>query len=289
MIFNLGSINADYFYRVKDFPKPGETLSAESFSKALGGKGANQSVAIAKAGSKVCHIGCIGDDGAWLRDAMTAFGVDMAHTKTDPDHLTGHAIITIDQAGENQIVLHAGANHQIKETQIGTALTCVGADDWLVAQNETNLVKFTAALMKEKGGKVAYSPAPFVADTCLQVLPFVDVVALNEGEALAMTDALGVSDVSRLNVPTVLVTKGGQGGTVFHQGTRIESPGIAVTAKDTTAAGDTFFGYFVSALAQGSNIQSAMDLANTAGALKVTRFGTADAIPTLSEVTSFRP
>ena len=289
MIFNLGSINADHFYRVTEFPKPGETLSALSYSKGLGGKGANQSVAIAKAGSKVCHIGRIGVDGAWLRDTMESFGVDMTHTETDPNHPTGHAIITIDQTSENQIVLHPGANHQISETQIETAFRDVGSDDWLVAQNETNLVTFAAAMMKEKGGKVAYSPAPFVADMCLEVLPFVDILAVNEGEASALTKSMGVSDAGGLNVPTVVMTKGSQGGTVFHNGTQIEFTGKSVNAKDTTAAGDTFFGYFVSALANGDNIQSAIDLANTAAALKVTRFGTADAIPTVSEVTAFRP
>ena len=131
MIFNLGSINIDHIYRVPHFPAPGETLLSDSYSKGLGGKGANQSVAIARAGGQVVHIGAIGDDALWTRDILISSGVDTSGIEV-LESATGHAIINVDQSGENCIVLFDGANVLVSEGQICAALTLAKAGDWLL-------------------------------------------------------------------------------------------------------------------------------------------------------------
>ena len=288
MIWNLGSINADYFYHVPHIPHPGQTLAASDFRKGLGGKGANQSVAMARAGAKVAHIGAIGADGAWMRTRLTELGVgtDTIATVEVP---SGHAVICVADDGENAITLLAGANGQIPEGHITAALRDVQRGDWLVLQNETNGQHTAAALARDKGGKIAYSAAPFDAQAAMQMLPLIDLLAVNAGEAEALTAALGLSSPHQIPVPLVLVTMGAAGGTLYdtHAGAEWHYDGIAVTAVDTTGAGDTFFGYFIAGLAQGMARAQALTRANHAAALKVTRHGTAEAIPTEREVLLF--
>ena len=287
MIFNLGSINADYFYSLTHLPGPGETLAATGMKSGLGGKGANQSVAIARAGAEVCHVGAVGNDGQWLVDRMTAAGVDTRHIHLSR-HPTAHAIVMIDGQGENQIVIFPGANRDQNRDVVEKALAHGQRGDWLLLQNETSLQVEAATLAAGKGMNVAYSAAPFDADAVSSVLPFLSLLILNEVEARQLSQALG-REVLHLPVANVLVTKGAKGAdwhdTRLMQTTSV--PAFPVTAVDTTGAGDTFTGYAVAGISTGLSPQTALRRAAAAAAISVTRMGTAEAIPSLPEVKAF--
>ncbi len=285
-IFNVGSVNADFFYAVPHLPRPGETVAAGSMSRGLGGKGANQSVAIAKAGLPVHHIGAVGADGQWMLDALSGFGVDVSAI-CQVDGPSGHAIINVSEDGENEIVLMPGSNRAVPLDHIKSSLDDITPDDWLILQNEVNGTRLAAEHAKAAGAKVVYSAAPFDVGAICEMLPFIDVLAVNEGEAKAMYAALGSTKSAELESVSVLKTLGSDGAEFLHQGTAHRVDGRNVQAVDTTAAGDTFLGYFISAYAQGQPIEECLTLANGAAALKVTRPGTADAIPRLSEVLAF--
>lgn len=286
-VFCLGSINADHLYRLPHLPAPGETLAATGYSRGLGGKGANQSVALARAGARVHHIGALGQDGGWMRSELTAAGVgcgDIAEVET----ASGHAIITLDAQGENAIVLFAGANRAIPPAVLERALAKARPGDWLVMQNETSLQAEAAQLARAAGMKVAYSAAPFEAGAVRAVLGQIDLLLLNALEAAQLCTALGLA-LSALPVPALCVTHGAKGAT-WHDlagGSETHQPAFAVTPVDTTGAGDTFAGYLVTALAEGQPPAQALGLATAAAALKVTRMGTASAIPTRAEVEAF--
>ncbi|MEL6119915.1 MAG: ribokinase [Pseudomonadota bacterium] len=284
MIFNLGSINADYFYDLPHLPRPGETLAATRMSSGLGGKGANQSVAAALAGGDVRHIGCVGPDGSWAVDRLRDFGVDVQHVRVS-DTPTAHAIVMVDEAGENQIVIYPGANQEQDERSIAEALEGAGSDDWLMLQNETSHQGDAARLAREKGLNVAYSAAPFDVQAIESVLPFVTLVITNEVEAQQYADETG-RVIKDLPVSYVLITKGKDGAT-WHDldaGKVLEVSAFKVDPVDTTGAGDTFAGYATAGLAQGLPVDIALKQASAAAALSTTKKGTADAIPTLAAV-----
>ena len=157
-IWNLGSINQDVVYSVPRIPLPGETLSSTSRDVFLGGKGTNMSVAAARAAAQVHHVGAIGRDSLWAVDRLMEYGVDtrfISELETD----AAQAIILVDPHGENAIVLHPGANHEIPQTTLQSALAEAETGDWLVMQNETNLQRTAAALGRKLGLRIAYAAA----------------------------------------------------------------------------------------------------------------------------------
>ncbi|MBU2866714.1 ribokinase [Pacificibacter marinus] len=285
-IFNLGSVNIDRFYALPHLPQPGETLSASDYSVGLGGKGVNQSVAAARAGAKVHHIGAIGKSDNWVRDRIESYGVDCTYLRALSGN-TGHAIIYVDAAAENTIVLDAGTNAQQDSGSIAKAIELAKPDDTLLLQNETNLQAQTAKLALDKGLRVIYSAAPFSIEAVKQVLPHVSILVMNEVEAEQLCREMGLT-LDKIPVPQVLVTLGAKGA-MWRSNETGEVNEVAapkVTAIDTTAAGDTFAGYFASGLDLCLSIRNAMEWATQAAALKVTRHGTADAIPTAAEVST---
>ncbi|MGB7319483.1 MAG: ribokinase [Planktotalea sp.] len=286
-IFNLGSINADHVYRVPHLPGAGETLAARSMQTGLGGKGANMSVAAARAGSHVAHIGAVGKDGLWARDRLMEYGVDTRHI-AQLDVPTGHAIINVDDAGENAITLLSGANQEISEDAIGQALSAGQTGDILVMQNETNAQSAAAKAGSKLGFRVCYAAAPFDADAVKAVLPFLDFLILNEVEAQQLEAALG-RQIEDMDVADIIVTLGSKGARWINaaSGTDQHFEALKVTPVDTTGAGDTFTGYVLSALDRGLSMGQAISLAMRAAALMVTRMGTADVIPDLKEVEAF--
>ncbi len=284
-IYNLGSINVDHFYAVPVLPSPGETLAATNVKTGLGGKGANQSVAAVKAGATVHHIGAIGADGGWTLGRLRSYGVGVDHISQSSEP-TGHAIINVAADGENAIVLYRGANYAFDEAAVRKALSGAGPDDILLIQNETTHQQIAAQIAHEQGARVMYSAAPFDVDAVRDVLPFVSILAMNEIEKDQLLAALE-TDIADLPVDEVIVTKGGDGAELHHAGTVTSVPSHRVDVVDTTAAGDTFAGYFAAARDEGFEIKSAMKLASAAAAIKVTRAGTADAIPARSEVDAF--
>ncbi len=286
-IWNLGSINADMVYALPHLPAPGETLAANGLERFLGGKGANMSVAAARAGSHVCHIGAVGPDGRWAKDRLTEYGVDTRHI-AEVDTPTGHAIIAVDAQGENLIVLYPGANHALQADQLGQALSATDTGDLLVMQNETNAQVEAARLGHELGLTVCYAAAPFQADAVKAVLPYLDFLILNEVEAEQLQQETGLN-ANDLPVRHVIVTLGSKGARYYQRGAEPQDfPAYAVKAVDTTGAGDTFTGYVLAGMDRGLPMEQAIAQATRAGALMVMRHGTADVIPDLKEVRAAR-
>jgi ribokinase len=283
-IFNLGSINADIVYRVPHLPTPGETLACDSMSRGLGGKGTNMSVAAARAAARVVHIGAVGPDGVWAKDRLLEYGVDTRHIAVLDQDVTGHAIIYVDGAGENSIVLYAGTNRMVSHDMLDAALSQAGPADTLLMQNETNAQVKAAKLARAKGVKVAYAAAPFVAAAVRAVLEYCDFLILNQVEAAQLQEATGLAPEA-LPVRDVIVTLGAQGSR-WHQTETGESrtfPAIAVDVVDTTGAGDTFTGYVLAGLDRGLPMGQSIAQATRAAALQVPRLGAADVIPHLKD------
>ncbi len=287
-IWNLGSINADFVYSVPHLPQPGETLSSTSRQMFLGGKGTNMSVAAARAAARTHHIGAVGSDGRWAVQRLMEYGVDTRFI-AEIDIETAQAIIAVDAAGENSIILHPGANRAIPNPTLKGALAEAQTGDWFVCQNETSLQAEGASLAKELGLRIAYAAAPFDVAAVDAVLPMLDFLILNDVEMAQLTSAKGLGPME-LGVDTVIVTKGAEGSALYESGANAEVrvPAIPVEPVDTTGAGDTFTGYVLAGLDRSMPVLQAMQFATRAAALMVTRHGTADVIPDLAEVEAFR-
>lgn len=282
MIWNLGSINIDNFYKVSHLPAAGETLAALSYGFGLGGKGANMSVAAARGAARVSHIGAVGDDGRWTRERLMEYGVDTPHI-AQLSGPTGHANIVIDRFGENSIVLFQGANVELTEAIIGGALTEASPGDFLLLQNETNGQEYAAATAQSLGLRVAYAAAPFDSEAIGRLLGRIDLLVLNEVEAAQLIQATG-KDPGALGICDVVITLGAQGCKwVSNAGEKLFDA-YPAQAVDTTGAGDTFTGYLLAGLDRGMDMAASIDLALKAAALMVMRRGTADVIPDLKEI-----
>ena len=264
-------------------PSPGETMAAVSYHKLLGGKGINQSIAIARAGEVPVHVGAVGSDDDWTMAQIMDFGIDTAHIARS-EHPTGHAVIYVDDAGENQIIIYGGANQDLQQVQIEKAFKdSADGDNWVLLQNETNLLTDIVDEAKAAGFKVAYSAAPFVAETVAQMIGSIDLLAVNEIEARETAELLG-GDISAIAVPEILITRGGQGAEFHGQGEVHVQPAFPVEAVDTTGAGDTFLGSFLAHHCAGAPVEQSLRYASAASALQVTRPGAAVAIPARAEV-----
>lgn len=269
-VWCLGSINADHFYAVPHLVEPGETLLTQNHSKGLGGKGANQSVAAARAGADVCHIGAVGPDGDWAVEALAEFGVDVS--RVSRVHApTAHAIIQVDADGENAILVYPGANMMIPVPDFADAQP----GDTLLLQNETNGTVEAAHRAKAKGLRVVYSAAPFDAKSVQEILPFVDLLLVNALENTSLKTELGNIETDQV---VTRCAKGAEWIGVAHL------PAHPVTAIDTTGAGDCFAGTLVAALDSGASQEDALRRAIVASALQVTKKGTADAMPSKEDV-----
>jgi len=284
-IYNLGSINADHFYQLPHLPRPGETLAASAHQIGLGGKGANQSIAAARAGACVHHIGAVGGDGQWAIDKLAESGVGTDHIAT-LDGPTAHAIINVDGSGENAIVIYSAANVRQDSDRISAALSGAQQGDFCLLQNETNLVVETAEMARANGLRVVYSAAPFESKAVAAVLRHVDMLVLNEVEAQQLSKAMATTP-EKLPVRAVLITKGAQGAVYRDADAVIQIKAFQVTPLDTTGAGDTFLGFFIAALDSGQRAADALQFAAAGSAIQVTRRGTSDAIPDRAEILDF--
>ena len=282
-IYNLGSINIDYFYKAPHLLQAGETLAASDFSQGLGGKGANQSVACACSGAQIFHIGHLHEkDNNWL-SFLQSSGVDISHIKLG-DVPTGHAVIIIDEtSGENQILLLAGANGAIDKSALEDSLAQATSSDWALCQNETNLGVEFLQMAHAKGLSICYSAAPFVKEVVLSVLEIVDLLVVNEIEAAEIEKALAAPP-AQWGVAHLIITKGGAGAEYYGKDGQFHQPAHKVKAVDTTGAGDTYLGFLLGRLSMGDGMKQAMAIASKAAAIQVTRYGTAEAIPLMSEL-----
>ena len=291
MILNFGSVNIDNCYQVREFVRAGETISALEVTRHAGGKGFNQSVALARAGAKVCHAGCIGEDGLFLRDMLRAAGVDTDYLRVT-DTPTGNAIIQVNSRGENCIILYTGANGSVTKDFADEVLERFGPEDLLLIQNEISSLPYIIDKAKEKGMRIAFNPSPMNSGVTQEMLGAADWLFVNQVEASEITGAEGRENclraLSALFPHTAVIMTLGSDGVVYRDEKQSLSHGIyPVNTLDTTGAGDTFTGFFLGALASGGSVEYALELASKAAAISVTRHGAAESIPTLNEVLQF--
>ena len=293
---SFGSLNIDYTYRVAHFVGAGETLAASEVQTFCGGKGLNQSIALAKAGADVYHAGRIGTDGMALLDELKKANVNTELVTVSEHEKTGHAIIQNTADGENCILLYGGANRRITKEQIDLALERFERGDVLVLQNEINDIPYLIKSAKRKGMGIAFTPAPMHKDVRSYPLAEADYILLNETEARALAAIAGNETMSadeladRLceKYPAVrfVLTLGSAGALYVHKEERIFQSAFPVKAVDTTAAGDTFAGFFLQGIAAGRTTAQALETAAKAAAICVTRRGASPSIPDLGEVGS---
>mgnify|MGYP003636425593 CR=1 FL=1 len=287
-ILNLGSVNIDHVYEVEHFVRPGETLGSLSYQVFAGGKGFNQSIALARAGANVLHAGRVGRDGEWLNKRLQTEGVDTTHLHED-ETPTGHAMIQVTPSGENSIVLFGGANQSITEDDIRSACTALSEDDYLLIQNETNHVAQAIQTAHDRKMRIVFNPAPMSAAVRDYPLNLVDLFVLNETEAEGLTgetdpDAIREKMLAQYPKAAVVLTLGSKGAIYFDAESLHQESAPAVDAVDTTAAGDTFIGFFLAEFMQSNHPAKALQQGCRAAALCVTRPGAADSIPLLSEL-----
>ncbi len=291
MLYNYGSINIDHVYQVPHLVRPGETLTSHGYRQVLGGKGANQSLAVARAGGNVSHWGRLGQTDSWALETLSAAGVDTSHVELTAEP-SGHAVIQVDDQGENAIILHPGANHGFTDAQHIALLTSVDEGDWLLLQNECNALDKLMASAADKGMQIVFNPAPMTANVLRLPLERCRLLFLNRGEAATLVKLDEHDEVERLldalqqKLPDseIVLTLGGDGVCYQSGGQRLRLAAHEVVARDTTAAGDTFIGYFMAALQHEHDVAAALRLASAASALCVQREGAAPSIPVLSEV-----
>ncbi len=283
-ILNFGSLNIDLVYQVEHIARPGETIASSAHQVFAGGKGANQSAALARAGAKVFHAGQVGPDGAWVVDKLAGLGVDVQHIRVG-DAPTGHAIIQVDRQGQNSIVLFAGANAQVEREAIDTALAHFGCGDMLLLQNEINDVAYILTAAAEQGLTICLNPAPFGPEVGAYPLELVNLLIVNEIEAAGLVGASTLDALAarcpRAQIALTLGTAGAQYRSATEE---FHLPAPPVEAIDTTGAGDTFIGYFLQGLTADLTARDAMARAVQAAALCVTRPGAMDSIPAAAEL-----
>lgn len=282
-ILNFGSLNIDHVYNVKRFVSPGETVKSMEYTKKVGGKGLNQSTAMARAGAKVFHAGAVGSDGDFLTDFMRKDFIDTTFVLKS-EAPTGHAIIQVDETGENCILLFGGANQSITEEYADKVLSYFSEGDFIVLQNETNIVPYIINKAHEKKMKIFFNPSPITENMAAFPLHKVNCFILNEVEGEALT---GESEIEKMinklkakfTETEFVLTLGNKGSVYFDADKYFALPAEKVKAVDTTAAGDTFTGYFISELSKGTDVENAMKKATSAAAKTVTVLGAAESIP----------
>ena len=287
-ILNFGSLNLDMVYSVPHFVKAGETLAATKMEVFPGGKGLNQSVALSRAGACVYHGGKIASDGVWLKGILEQSGGD-AHFVLENGSATGTAIIQVEPSGENCIMINHGANYEITAEEIETAFADFRAGDLLLLQNEINHMPLLMRTAEEKGMEIALNPSPIDETLRNMDLSAVTYLILNEIEGEALTGRKQPEEICEAllqKYPKMkIVLTLGSHGVYYRDADQVEKQGICqVKAVDTTAAGDTFTGYFLALIMEGKPVAEALSMATRASALAVSKMGAAASIPLRAEV-----
>jgi len=287
-LINFGSLNIDRVYQVEHLVRPGETITSTQYQEFCGGKGLNQSIALARAGIEVFHAGKIGVDGALLVKFLADNGVNVSLVFKG-NSLTGHAIIQVDANGENSIVLYAGENRALTIEEVISVIDQAEAGDFLLLQNEINFIEEIIRQASSKGLSIVFNPAPMTPEILSLPLEQVGWLMVNEVEGKAIAGKSEPSQImdeilDRYPTLSLVLTLGGNGVYFSDANNRYFVPAEEVDPIDTTAAGDTFIGYFISEIVKGSSVQESLITANKAAALCVTRLGAADSIPNRSEL-----
>lgn len=291
-VLSFGSLNIDYVYNVPHFIVRGETLAAKSLNTYSGGKGLNQSVALSRAGLKVFHSGAVGEGANFLLDELVSAGVNIDFIAKLENIRTGHTIIQRSDDGDNCIILYGGANQAITHEQINRTLENFTSGDALVIQNEINEIEYLSKCAREKNMIVAFNPSP-MDSKIIPVFNNADYILLNEIEAgqflnqdiSSMTpEEIAGGLCEKLPDSKIVLTLGVNGSIYRDKNIICRQEAIKVKAVDTTAAGDTFTGFFLSGIFEGQSPEWAMKFAANASAIAVTRPGAAPSIPSRNEV-----
>lgn len=287
-VLNFGSMNLDYVYTVDHMVLPGETQNSQGMNTFLGGKGFNQSTALAKAGVEVYHAGLIGEEGKIFQETAKEYGIRDEYIQVC-DEKNGHTIIQVDKNGQNCILLYGGANRAITREFVDEVLIGFEKGDIILLQNEINELDYIIDKAYEKGMQIFLNPSPFdgALDAC--DLNKISCFLLNEiegGQIAGETDPDKIIDGILANYENakVVLTLGGDGSVYADKEKRCQQPVYKVETVDTTAAGDTFTGYFIAGLIQGKTVEETMRMCAIAAGIAVSRPGAAPSIPYMEEV-----
>lgn len=293
-VLNYGSLNIDYVYSLDHFVKRGETISSDSLDIFPGGKGLNQSLALGRAGAKVFHAGAIGKDGMFLLDLLKNSGIQIEHVRVLEGVQTGTAIIQKEKSGDNCIILYSGANHEISEKDIEETFQNFSEGDVLILQNEINAIGRIMEEARQKGMQIILNPSPMNESIFQLPLEFVHYFILNEIEAaqILKLDLVTVENAEKIvrelhqRYPQskIVLTLGAEGSLYFDGELLLRQNAYKAKVVDTTAAGDTFTGYFVACILNGDSVKTAMERATHAAAIAISRLGAAPSIPYAKEL-----
>ncbi len=292
----VGSLNMDLVTRSPRIPQPGETIIGSDFHTVPGGKGANQAVAAARLGARTSMVGRVGCDAfaEQLLDNLAAAGVDHRFVLRNSEAATGVALIVVDDAGQNSIVVASGANMRLSPADVDAAAAAISPADVLLLQLESPLETVTRAaqMAHAHGASVILNPAP-ARPLPAELLALVDVLAPNENETALLT-GLPVGDMAEaevaamalldLGVGNVILTLGERGALLARGGKTERFPAFDVSPVDTTGAGDAFMAGLAVALAEGKALAEAVRWGNAAGALATTKLGAQSSLPTRQDV-----
>ena len=287
-VLNLGSMNIDYVYSVDHIILSGETESTKEMNVFLGGKGMNQSIALAKAGADVYQGGMIGADGQMFFNACKEYGVHSEYIG-QTGVKTGHTIIQVDKNAQNSILLYGGANQELTKEYIDEVIAHFEEGDYLLLQNEVNLLPYIIEKGYKKGMKIVLNPSPFDEKLAACDLKKISLFLLNEVEGEQLTGGTEPEEIlselkKKFPNAEIVLTLGKDGATYCGNGVEYHQPAFEVQAVDTTAAGDTFTGYFLAGILEGMPIEEVMRRSAKAASITVTRAGAVPSIPFREEV-----
>lgn len=290
-VLNFGSLNIDNVYNVPHFVQAEETLASTDLNLFVGGKGLNQSVALSRAKCLVYHAGAIGkDDGEIFINFLKEAGVNTDYI-LEKNMRSGHTIIQVDKTGQNCILLHGGSNMSITKEDVDLILDNFDKGDYCILQNEINQTGYIIEKAYEKGMIIVFNPSPINAGIFEYKIEYVDYLVLNEIEAAQLT-GLQTSDFQELlehlvvQYPNakIILTLGENGSIYKYKDIEIKQPIFKVPVVDTTAAGDTFTGFFIGATIMGYDSVESLKIASKASSIAVGRTGAAPSIPEFEEV-----
>ena len=300
-ILVIGSVNVDHVLNVETLPRPGETATGSNYRVVAGGKGANQAVACARLGGSTHFLACVGDDseGRQTIAALARDGVDTSTITISPDHRTGVALIFVNSQGENCIGISAEANAELTMETVRSNRNAITTADYLLMQLEVPLdsIILAAEIAVEAQTLLVLNPAPATERLPDELLNCIDIITPNQTEAEILTGVCVKTEgdaeraaglLHQRGIETVIITMGRSGAYVSGLSGKHMIPGYTVEAVDTTAAGDTFNGALVAALALGEELEEAVNFANAAAAMSVTKGGAQPSIPLRNELERWR-
>lgn len=290
----VGSINVDNIMHIKKLPQPGETIAMSEFSKAAGGKGANQAVASSRAKNETIFVGRVGDDdnGRFMLEQFKENGINVDHVAITPNQQTGQAYILLQETGQNSIIIQHGANFDVTAEDVRNAKSQIEDSDFVIAQFETPIEATIEAfkIAREAGKITILNPAPARTDIPEELLELTDLITPNETEAESITGIKVDSEESmkksseifhQMGIKGVIITIGERGSYVSYEDIEEIVPAFKVKAVDTTAAGDTFLGALSSELKPDlSNLRYSVIYASKSSSFTVQKLGAFPSIPT---------